>query len=138
MNDLRKRVEMIIRGLDSGEFEHWGEHPDFQEEIDIISNVREEEDGRLNAALTAIEEMSAHVRVDEIPGFIHDHYQGHFRSRGEAIRESIRDRSDSDRLVWLDEFDRWIDWQEVADSPDMSDFSFIELDNVDGVFLFLE
>lgn len=137
MKGLRNRVEEIIRGLDSGEFEDGGDHPEFQEDIDTIAEICDDySENTVDAILTAVEKMSAHVRVDELKEFIQEHFRGYFLTHAKAIRGQVRDQSDMDELTWLDKYDQWIDWESYATSPDMSDYTFVEIDGVSGGFLF--
>ena len=136
---MRDHVKKIIDGLISGKFEQYGEHPDFQDEIDTIAEIIEDPargEDVLMAALDFWEESSASLSVWEFPDNLAEHYRGNHPSPGKFARQEAEETADGDKATFLSEYGDWIDWDELAESADFSDYSFIELPGHFGVYVF--
>jgi len=140
--DLKDRVEEILRGLDDGTYEQYGdEETELQGDIDTIAELLEDMsvgERAIEAALRYWESSGASVEVWELKSFIREHYRGQYTSAAVFAREEEMEYfgGSRDKLEILEKYSEWIDWEGYAESPDMSDFTFVTLPNSTGVFVF--
>lgn len=139
MKNLQDHVKAIISGLDSGDLEQYGEHPEFQDEINVIAEIIEDDskgEDVLLAYLAFCVEASASVQVWEIPNDLANKYRGNYESPGKFARQEAEDCASEEKEEFLSEYGNWIDWDGWAESPEFSDYTFIELPGHSGVYVF--
>ncbi|MBD0733998.1 hypothetical protein [Streptomyces sp. CBMA29] len=118
---------------------------DEQDGVDYLAMVALQENG--DAVYEAIEEhgedvvrMTAQlireqkvepIHVSGLDAFIKDNYRQRFDSPGEFAQHHMRGHEGG---AWdaktLDEVSGWVDWEGYADSPNMSDFTFLKPEGV--------
>lgn len=141
MKNLRDHVKAIISGLNNGGLEQYGEHPEYQDDIDVIAEILEDPnygEDVMMAYLKFWEESGASVEVWEIPSNLSDHYRGHYDSPGKFARQEAEEYASVNpgKKEFLSEYGNWIDWEGKAASADFGDFTFIKLPEYHGVYVF--
>lgn len=139
MKDLRTYVEMIVSGLDCEEFEQYGEHEEFQEDIDTIAKLLDDPtvgENVIMAYLKFWENSGANVYVGEIPRALSDHYRGAHTSAAMFIQAAVEETADSAKKEFLREYGDWIDWEGLAQAPDYSSYMFITLPESEWTYAF--
>lgn len=140
MNDLDAHVLDIFDGWTYGRYEQYGEHPEFQEDIDTIVDLINDPAVGAYVLRAYLKFWSANgsgsgVDVSRIAREIRDHYRGHHDSMGDFVRHEAYECADSVKKEFLKEYEKFINWEEKAKDY-AGDFMFIEIPEQFGVYVF--